>query len=104
MVVSVRQEVQGVFRKQCCGLLGGQRYKGIGRLSRLVLAPRALTAIARSLVFVRRLVTRQWEHEECTVAVGWAGWVQDSAQVGHLVGLLLTCPGEGIRTWGQDLQ
>lgn len=44
-------------------------------------------------------MSRQWKHVECA---GWAGWVQDSAEAGHLVGLLVvTCPGGGMRTWDQ---
>lgn len=41
--------------------------EGIGRLSWLVLVPKALIAIVRSLVFLKDVVSRQWKHVDCMV-------------------------------------
>lgn len=74
-------------------------------MTRLLLAPKALAAIGSSPVFLKeadRCVSGQWQHVEYTEVcrLGWAGAGQ--AEAGHPGGLLVvTCPGGGMRTWGQ---
>lgn len=54
--------------------------EGTGRLSRLVLVPKALIAIVRSRVFLKEAVGRQWKHVDCMVVcrLGWE--VPDGAE------------------------
>lgn len=92
--VSVRPEMGGLFRKWRCGavvcLEGGWREEAGKPVLRLVMAPKALTAIVRSLGFLRvgwGLEVQEQAVEACGM---WGhvqdGCVQECAEGGCLVG------------------